>query len=222
MSAPMVRAILDGSKTQTRRIIKADWMFGPDAQGYLKADDIMRFAPMTGHATEVCPLGQPGDRLWVKETHWRFGRWQRNGLTNTRKQRWRFRAQNSGAASVCYEPPHIIPNRTSQGWHKRPSIFMPRWASRITLEITGVRVERLQDISEEDARTEGCEPLDASWECSIAERVEHQYDEGSHHKYKNGYHKLWESIHGKGSWERDKNKWVWVLEFKRLTERPNE
>ena len=166
----MVRAILDGRKTVTRRIVKArdlEWM--DVHQGLREPDN-----------AERCPYGQPGgDRLWVRET-------------------W--------AAPHAYDhlPPRLIPqdarihyaateDRGGLLW--RPSIHMPRWASRITLEITGVRVERLQDISEADAISEGTPFPCGGWV--------------------GGYQKLWESIPGPGSW--DLNPWVWVVEFKRVT-----
>ena len=174
-SAPMVRAILDGRKTVTRRIVKArdlEWM--DVHQGLREPDN-----------AERCPYGQPGgDRLWVRET-------------------W--------AAPHAYDhlPPRLIPqdarihyaateDRGGLLW--RPSIHMPRWASRITLEVTGVRVERLRACNEVDAIAEG-----APWAACGAPQ------EGSH---KAGFAQLWEQINGPDSW--DANPWVWVVEFRRL------
>ena len=156
-SAPMVRAILDGNKTQTRRVVK------------LKPDYMETFLRLPNKVA-CCPYGQPGGRLWVRET---------------------FEDCESALHScVLYRADGGTP-----GTKWTPSIHMPRWASRITLEITGVRVERLQDISEEDAISEGTPFPCGGWV--------------------GGYQKLWESIHGPGSW--DLNPWVWVVEFKRVT-----
>lgn len=101
------------------------------------------------------------------------------------------------------------------GFKPRPSIHMPRWASRITLEITGVRVERLQDISEADAKAEGADCL-VTDNCTDASRALLDMplmEDGN--PYRNGYALLWESINGDGSWAA--NPWVWVIEFKRVT-----
>ena len=174
-SAPMVRAILDGRKTVTRRIVKArdlEWM--DVHQGLREPEN-----------AERCPYGQPGgDRLYVRET-------------------W--------AAPHAYDhlPPRLIPkdarihyaateDRGGLLW--RPSIHMPRWASRITLEVTGVRVERLHACNEVDAIAEG-----APWAACGAPQG------GSH---KAGFAQLWEQINGDGSWEA--NPWLWVIEFRRL------
>ena len=125
-----------------------------------------------------CPYGQPGDRLWVRET---FRSKQQCGETID----WTYRAD--------------CPALTEYLFPWKPSIFMPRQASRITLEIVGVRVERLQDISAEDAELEGCNRfVDSSG--SYDARVQ--------------FCELWESIHGHVSW--DLNQWVWVVEFKEV------
>ena len=181
-SAPMVRAILDGRKTVTRRIVKArdlEWM--DVHQGLREPDN-----------AERCPYGQPGgDRLYVRET-------------------W--------AAPHAYDhlPPRLIPqdarihyaateDRGGLLW--RPSIHMPRWASRILLEVTGVRVERLNDISKADAIAEGAPPSHPS-----IDRVSAEYGHADFSR--SWYAQLWDQINGAGSW--DANPWVWVIEFKRL------
>ena len=166
-SGPMVRAILDGRKTQTRRIIKPQPKFVP------------RWLD-EGHWYGLrCPYGEPGDRLWVRET-------------------W--------AAPHKYDalPPRLIPVGTNIhyrstwegpcGLRWRPSIHMPRWASRVTLEITNIRAERLHKISEKDCEAEGIPMLQGG--ITI------------------GFLELWESINGPGSWKI--NPWVWVLEFARV------
>ena len=132
-SGPMVRAILDGRKTMTRRIVKQQ----ADNGGYCQSLDPDKGVWLVHNGGSIrCPYGQPGDRLWVRET---WSAWT-GGMTSCGEER----------------APQIEYKATSQSegpW--RPSIFMPRWASRILLEITDVRVERLNDISEEDAIAEG-------------------------------------------------------------------
>lgn len=195
-SAPMVRAILDGSKTQTRRVVKAKHI--PFISGILGGllDGRWNQRPL--------PYGQIGDRLWVRET-WQYYDWDEEG-----RPLIRFAADNQttqpnltkvqiewldGIWRELSKQSTNIDNRIrDKKW--RPSIFMPRWASRITLEITGVRVERLNDISVGDVDREGTPA---------------NYPSGAS---KDDYAALWESINGKGSW--DVNPWVWVIEFKRV------
>lgn len=209
-SGPMVNAILDGRKTQTRRKCKRQ----PTPELFQTKYRLRRNYPNPGTSTwwtadkgqlfpvlidgVDCPYGQPGDRLWVKET------WQDTSLDDVTK------CFSYRATWRDEEPPE-------GGW--RPSIFMPRRASRILLEITAVRVEQLQDISEEDAVAEGCNET----------HLEHTEDCSDEHCALAGgqadccgylvsarleYKSLWESINGKGSWEA--NPWVWVIEFKVL------
>jgi hypothetical protein len=183
-SAPMVRALLAGTKTQTRRVVKGwplEWlkpgMFTPE---YVAL-------PENG----ACPYGQPGDRLWVRETFAGSIAYERHGY-----------ALKDWGNKLWYvadgEP------RSGQWTRPRPSIHMPRCLSRITLEVTGVRVERLQDISEADAQAEGC-----ALECMTPTGD----DSGSAIHGPGGYMALWESINGPGSW--DANPRVWVVEFRR-------
>lgn len=194
--APMVRAILDGRKTQTRRIIKPQpfiddrgnvareevrrgktgtWLFGqhPDGRPHRK-----NFAEM------CCPYGVPGDRLWVRET-WSFIGDQ--GVFELDQAR-----------PYNCKPIYRADGATADRWW--PSIHMPRWASRITLEITSVRVQRLNDISAADALAEGM---------TFPESIEWGNDP------KDAFFGLWEHLHGEGSWAA--NPWVWVVEFKRVT-----
>ena len=178
-SAPMVRALLDGTKTQTRRLCKA-------AKSHDDGEDYR------GDIRIVSPYGQRGDLIWVKET-------------------W--------AAPHAFDPmpPRLIPAGTrfhfratvdAGGLLWRSSIYMPRWASRITLEITDVRVERLQKISEADAVAEG-------W----TKQPERSDDPQVHaDAARDWYSELWESANGAGSW--DANPWVWVVSFRRLVWTP--
>lgn len=138
-----------------------------------------------------CPYGKPGDRLWVRET------W----LPRNNGTRFFYRADLDPV-----EAAGISGMYSDKGW--RPSIFMPRWASRITLEIVSVRVERLQDISEEDAKAEGVTGGYQGW--NIPED-RHQW----HHPHRASYSALWDSINGKKHpWES--NPFCWVIEFRRI------
>lgn len=185
-SAPMVRALLDGTKTQTRRVVKPQPITCEAGTELLSiSNGLAKFGSgdvITRKA--LCPYGQPGDRIWVRET------WQKAG----------------GGSGYWYRS---TDSEADDGWPPvsqwRPSIYMPRHASRITLEITGVRVERLQDISEADCWAEGISEIREKGD-------EHGDLSGS---VTHDYRALWESINGPGSW--DENPWVWVVEFKRVT-----
>lgn len=173
----MVRALLDGRKTQTRREIRPQPMHVDGGVPYR--------APKPHEPTDAvflpCRYGKSGDRLWVRET-WREREPDQDTFSlEFRADRPEYKTRD--------DDPCAIP------W--RPSIHMPRAVSRITLEVTGVRVERLQDISEADARAEGVEGLGQMFDARTA------------------YAALWQSIHGPGSWAA--NPWVWCVEFKRLT-----
>ena len=189
-STEMVKAILEGRKTQTRRIIKkqphgagewvrqlASWLF-PNVNPYIKLK---------------CPYGQPGDRLWVRET-WVLNPWSYLGGC---KYVYRSDYESFPKNEIGKSYPDI------DKW--RPSIFMPREACRILLEVTDVRVERLKDIAEEDAISEGI---------SLPNYAEQAIRDIQFPEPSAIYAMLWESINGKGSWE--KNPWVWVIEFKKL------
>lgn len=186
----MVRAILEGQKTQTRRIVKIR-----KTDYSVTMDDYLSSGKKLGNHKEIylgnSPYGQPGDRLWVKET-------------------W------ATAPNFDHLKPTELPtgicilkraDNGASGGKWRPSIFMMQWMSRITLEITNVRVEQLKDISEDDACAEGvdvseyieCISPPYMVPCECATRA---------------YSALWEEINGPGSW--DANPWVWVIEFKRV------
>lgn len=215
-SAPMVRAILEGRKTQTRRVIKPQ----PDsvvnrkiALHHVAPDSLVDWTKRIR-----CPHGKPGERLWVKETH-RF----ENPAELIGVDDWRMdcRYDADGNTRYIYEADVPIETKHFQKLATgklRPSIFMPRWASRITLEIESVRVERLQDISEENAKAEG---VQSGWYDDHGEtpgRYLYFTDaDGSgtgHAKPSEAYRLLWESINGPGSW--DENPFVWVITFRKL------
>lgn len=233
-SGPMVRAILDGSKTQTRRVVK-EGKKPREANIVEPVQDFWRFTVDGGGAyqsTDIdCPYGNLGDRLWVRETfrvvddpaayHVDDGRCEPflyEGVKYKCKDAVR-RGDNGERFVVDYRadnPSRIMDKIGKPKW--KPSIYMPRWASRITLEVTGVRVERLNEISKDDAIAEGVDWV--SPEFYGAEPPEPDSDGvavGDRHGpnfARDNFRRLWESINGKGSWAT--NPWVWVVEFKRL------
>lgn len=188
-NAAMVRAVLDDSKTQTRRAVKPQPYEGGRSEHWSNSE-----------LPQFCPYGQPGDRLWVREN---------------------FCYADSLGQSL-QDPRTIIYTSTHDGDRPRaakPSIHMPRWASRITLEIVSVRVERLQDISEADAKAEGIATVmfrpDTGWPLCDGYMV--GPDDGKtalKTSAVKAYRNLWEQINGPGSW--DVNPWVWVIEFNRV------
>ncbi|MFS2159223.1 hypothetical protein ACCD10_17965 [Pseudomonas sp. Pseusp122] len=195
-SAPMVRAILEGRKTVTRRKVKKQAALDCLAAGFEPA-----FLALPGNA-DLCPYGQPGDRLWVRET------WAADAQLNAIAPRELsqgepilFPADGALREVGCSM---ISPGRS------RPSIHMPRWASRILLEITEVRVERLQDITHEDAAAEGVHRDSA---CRMWTATD---EGGTCHRYPTpAFKDLWTGINGLASWNT--NPWVWVVEFKQVT-----
>lgn len=182
-SGEMVRAILEGRKTQTRRVVKPQPPL--DEWGVSK--------PWQTDAFEVngrdyrCPYGLPGDRLWVRETF--------------SPDYFDAQSRHAYRADWTLESGEFVPEPK---W--TPSIHMPRWASRITLEVTDVRVERVQDISNSDIYAEGILPPDPD------EPGPYDPDEGARSAFKD----LWWSINAKRGYGWEKNPWVWVVEFKRV------
>lgn len=216
-SAPMVRAILAGTKTQTRRIVKPqpDEAPGMDCTRLrFKLKDGSECADIAKESTDVCimcPYGMPCDRLWVRETGWEPSepslRELRDGADT-----WPKYAYDADGISD-YEREDF----KRWGWKRRPSIFMPRWASRITLEITDVRVERLQEISEADARAEGIYMNADGW-FSVVGLIRH----GRTLLFRTArecYRALWESINGvTGETSWGANPWVWCISSKRVSQ----
>ena len=197
-SAPMVRAILDGRKTQTRRIVKPqpEWAEGAwywRHPRYNNGLGVHYFHTDAESAAEkmatVCPYGVPGDRLWVRET-WFDNMASDDGDEARTPARCVYRANGE---FIDQFPEEYMDGKWT------PSIHMPRWASRITLEITGVRIERLQDITNNDALDEGTPDL---------RTIENGWD------MRRCFQDLWEQINGVGSW--GENPWVWVIEFKKV------
>lgn len=188
-SASMVRAILSGQKTQTRRILKGSAEYkGPYNQRYVEMHK------NSDGWSKICPYGQPGDRLWVRET---------------------FHTVDGHSAFYRADYEYNPQGDKDHGIVWKPSIHMPRWASRINLEITGVRVERLHEISEADAQAEGVERVVAGvgWRryCDPdSEEVGVPPCGDARHSFRS----LWKFINGDESWNA--NPWVWVVEFKVL------
>ncbi|HGE2091701.1 hypothetical protein [Pseudomonas aeruginosa] len=196
-TGPMVRAILEGRKTVTRRVVKPQ----PDFLGSM-VDPNTPFKTLDAglHARITWPHGQPGDRLWVREA------WAADAQVDA------IAPHDLSQGEPIWYPADLSVRQTgcsmiSKG-RGRPSIHMPRWASRILLEITAVRIERLQDISEKQALAEGVE-LEGEGVCwaGAAGTASDSPVES--------FRLLWELINGAGSWNT--NPWVWVVEFKRVT-----
>lgn len=187
-SAPMVRALLAGTKSQTRRPMKPQppphlegkpirWLY-ENLWGAMSV--VNEAACCRGEDTIRCPYGAPGDRLWVRETF-----------------------AQTAAPSVVYRADNRInqPYWSLLKW--KPSIYMPRSLSRLTLEVTDVRVQRVQEISEEDARAEGVKPMVAGTD-----------GEGPIKTYRTGFVYVWNSLHAKDGCGWDANPWAWAITFK--------
>ncbi|HBO0981495.1 TPA: hypothetical protein L4E58_001309 [Pseudomonas aeruginosa] len=197
----MVRAILEGRKTVTRRAVKDTGFYAIDAAIHGNEVALREREALSTR----CPFGQPGDRLWVREA------WQGPLISDEEQaanQSWwkdmtKFQDQAHCAYRASGDNNEYVDPDGYFHCKWKPSIHMPRWASRILLEITAVRVERLQDITEDQAIAEGIDTHPMGF-------------------YGNGcitaggaFLELWESINGDGRWAA--NPWVWVVEFKRVT-----
>lgn len=223
----MVRAILEGRKTQTRRIVKPQPdlsilkpsfrelqfefrrmpVLGPTHEpaewGFCAKHDKPNCVPVYGYK---CPYGLPGDRLWVRET-WNIydycpGEYGGQGEAGYPLRKIPGVDPGSG---YCLE---YAANGGDGPW--RPSIHMPRWASRINLDIVGIQVERLQDISDDDCEAEG---IKQEWTCLNPGTGSYALGNDVRDDFRN----LWDSINGKKpgcSW--DSNPWLWVISFRRI------
>jgi hypothetical protein len=221
-SDAMVRAILNSSKTQTRRVLKQatgpslsvdmsddepgvaelSWLWG-DGPGYDVNETIKRVA---------CPYGRPGDRLWVRET-WmpdppRDGTWPHVAFDGCKPRDMSLIPEGYRKAEHCLY--RADGHAGLHGW--TPAIHMFRWASRITLEVTDVRIERLQDISEADVLAEGIQRWPLGFRVDVSGAPVHECRTFA--VAQDAYRWLWEEINGPGSW--DANPWVWVVEFEQV------
>jgi hypothetical protein len=192
-SGPMIRALLDGRKTQTRRVLKQR-----------NRKDGCRIVPELLQQMGVgasCPYGQVGDRLWVRETFWVYPGIISDRLLREGADTWPEYFYDADCdRDWCIE----------HGWVRKPSIFMPREACRFMLDITDVRVERLWDITESDAISEGVQPIDNP-----------DYDEDDPcddepESYVAAFRELWDELNQVRGYGWDANPWVWVIEFKRI------
>jgi hypothetical protein len=204
-STEMVRAILDGRKTQTRRVIK------PQPEGNVVSDILQPHIFYLGGDPDKeiqCPYGQGGDRLWIREAWVSYG------------DNFLYRADGEEYYDTCSTPSGGYPENCRHHpscigctveavpikW--RPSIHMPHWASRINLEITGIRVERIQDITENDAQSEGVPSYEPD-DFPVAG--------ATYGIYKDRFTTLWNNINEKRGYGWDVNPWCWCIEFKKVT-----
>lgn len=233
-STDMVKAILSGKKTQTRRIVKPQPTL---ERSPLSSDPGLLFkvpAPkgMAGHdmlgrknMIERCPHGQPGDLLWVRET-FKYWNWTEDGMPWIKyaaddkslffdsciPDEWCEKLENIWVNLSDPENYKIDSTARDRKW--RPNIFLPRWASRLTLKTTDIRIERVQDISEEDAKAEGVK-LVGAWIRTQDKLYEDYLDRTGVGllSAKESFQTLWDSINSKSGHSWDKNPWVWVIEF---------
>ena len=213
-SGEMVKAILDGIKTQTRRVIKNQPIIGPS----LSEESLLRSRPMRrvkyeymgnsdGNEISLKPFAFPGDQLWVKESFALSRTWDdRKPGDILPDPGVEYKA---GGTSLGNNVDRLVDRGK---W--RPSIFMPRWASRITLEVKDIRVERLQKINESDARAEGLRiPVDEKGHALICVTHPRPVDGIG---FKAEFASLWEQINSKRGYGWEVNPFVWVVEFERL------
>lgn len=187
-NSEMVRAILEGKKTQTRRVVKNQKRYWKSVIPH-KADKI----------GFQCPFGKAGDRLWVRET------W----ASETKDMKYA-QAQHEDGMSESPIRYRVTDDVSGLNLKWKPSIYMPRWASRINLEILTIRVERVQEISEEDAKAEGFEHQiknPTEYQKKIIENGGYQ-----HRSARNGFRLLWDWIHCRKGFGWDANPFVWVIE----------
>lgn len=215
----MIAAERDGRKSQTRRLLN------PQPSAGVRQSPFVKSGFEDGHGREIKLPWLPGDRLWVKETHWRYGHWEKvqggvtlwvkethcryghfekvqGGVTPGGQQKWAFTPDRHeirfGTAGLDQSLIRLAMDRSDPGtpkWHKRLTRFMPRTSSRRTLEVTKMRIQRLQQITEADAVAEGAFRGPAEWRNA-----------------RDWYADLWDSIYGAGAWDTDP--WVTATTFR--------
>ena len=236
MSGNHPKLVMDGIKTQTRRTSGLNeinknpdnWRVTTttlDPGIFTFYDWKQRSRPDVEIKKIKCPYGQVGSRLWVRETHYRYGRYAKNGFTKTGKQAWKFIGTTDQVRYMDNPPEKLwagwtreqLSSKAYSDWYKRPSIHMPRWASRITLEITEVRVERVQEITWDDTHKEGILRFDRdNPDPSNGGGMGYNRGaEGLPERYESitAFMDLWDSLNAKYGWEV--NPFVWVISFKK-------
>lgn len=205
---PLVRSILSDQKIQTRRIAKTVITMGRDSllapHRGRKSADVYLLPERAKEAAALCPVGQTGDRIYVRETYWAWGRWETRYSETKGRDEWHFVDMTLECGHpYLYQADGVSQGRTKRTssitptYWRRPAILMPKHAARIWLEVTGVRVERLQTITDADALAEGVDRTNTSISGYARERFRH----------------IWESTGG--DWAA--NPWVWVIDFKQLS-----
>lgn len=210
-SPPMAKATIDGKKRQTRRAVK-----NPEFFGCLTGDCPHGLQQLCdAYMRASSPYGVVGDLLWVREEHYRFGHWREvpGVKTKTGKQKWAFIPDEPDVlysmSSPLYRKSRHPETPEIPRWHKRLARFMPRALSRTMLEITEIRVERLHDISNDDAMAEGIDYFYAGLFRDYLQNGDIGIDSA-----RGSFQSLWEKINGPDSWAE--NPWVWVIGFKVL------
>lgn len=224
----LIHRVADGSKTQTRRPIKHSHLYtvtnvkGSTDQEISELKNSPVFIPdkeqdaAKNWLIKHCPHGKPGDVLYVKETHYVFGRWHPNGHTDNGGTRWKFLPYPDEAVRFD-KPDDVKPNSyRKDGWYKRNSLFMPASYARLFLRIEDIRVERLNQISEEDAIAEGVEQMFVGSDPTGIFRDYSTKDSFSHIDPRESFRTLWESIYGPDSFD---DRFVFVVKFSK-TEKP--
>ncbi|MCA7953908.1 hypothetical protein LGM43_26925 [Burkholderia seminalis] len=207
----MSAAARAGRKTQTRRPVRPQPEVSP--QGNLMGEWLRRpldglLLPKLQDIAIHCPYGAPGGRLWVREMHIAYGRWETRFSAKKERDEWHF-VDMTLETGREYRFDGAVPNAARGGatpaWWRRPSIFMPRAAARTLLEVTGVRVERLQSIEWDEAIAEGIpDPRRAARRVDPVEGTVAQFRQ------------LWNILNAARGYDWDTNPWVWVVEFKRI------
>ncbi len=234
-SGQMVKAIIDGNKVMTRRIVKDEKLkafagdinikfgytaFTPDGyisvRGSSSVNDGVKEVRHIGESFIKCPYGNIGDILYVREDHYKWGMWLTNGKTKLGNQKWKFKAMGNEVLFDHNKPSSFLKSRSKVApelcfWYKRLGRFMPKSDARIWLEITNIKVERLRDISQEDAKMEGvvpCPHRPSSTDCK-------KHADGSLKRdcYVCAFKVLWNSINGTQGHGWNVNDWVWCISF---------
>ncbi len=226
----MVDAIRDSRKSMTRRIAKPQPIVDEES-GYVFAgakqlykNDLSQYPDWKQRfCDDFCPYVVE-DVLFVRETHFSYGRWVKDGKTKGGAQKWKFTPLNNDIRYTDSRPSKFLVSRNKKYpdapcWYKRNSLFMPKSAARIWLRVTGVRLERLQDISEQDAIKEGIESgyfkkAGVTWYLDYTSDHSTHLAQNAFEDPRKSFQSLWVSINGKVSW--DYNQWLYVVSFEEI------